>query len=309
MQIMIDLSTESPASLRMAAKFLQDHAHLKEAAEAGQVPMGTQPKTADELPPNVTLMRDEKGNIVYDPADPAFKVPTPPAPPPPVAHSTVTVSPPATQDTQPFPAAPPPPLPISQPNEVVLPPAVDEFDKAGVPWDARIHQKTRHKKQDGTWKIQRGMDSAVVAAVMQELAPRIRLPGTSTPPAVGASAPVTLPQTERATPQTGPVNSQVLPRTAAPPAPNVPPPPANQGQETPPAPSAPPVPAPPNSAPSAYRALIAKINEAKKSGKLTQEEMMSAVSTSGCPNLQMLFNMPDLIPDVEAKIDAILLMR
>src|SRR6185369_6722013 len=47
-----------------------------------------------------------------------------------------------------------------------------EYDSAGMPWDARIHQKAKGKKKDLTWKLIKGIDPAVVQTVTAELMAR-----------------------------------------------------------------------------------------------------------------------------------------
>lgn len=42
-------------------------------------------------------------------------------------------------------------------------------DSAGVPWDARIHASSKATVADGTWRMKRGVDKAVVDAVTAEL--------------------------------------------------------------------------------------------------------------------------------------------
>lgn len=44
-----------------------------------------------------------------------------------------------------------------------------ERDSTGLPWDARIHAKSKTTNKDGTWKSARGVDAATVAAVEAEL--------------------------------------------------------------------------------------------------------------------------------------------
>lgn len=103
------------------------------------------------------------------PARPADSIPSaeqravasqlPPPPPPTDAAAGIPPPPPAAVG-----AAPAAPAAASVPQVEV------ERDSAGLPWDERIHQKTRGKKKDGTWKIQKGIDAAVVQAVVTELA-------------------------------------------------------------------------------------------------------------------------------------------
>jgi len=44
-----------------------------------------------------------------------------------------------------------------------------ELDSTGLPWDERIHAKTKAKNADGSWRGRRGVDDATVAAVETQL--------------------------------------------------------------------------------------------------------------------------------------------
>lgn len=44
----------------------------------------------------------------------------------------------------------------------------DMFDAEGYPWDNRIHSETRSRNADGTWRVRRGADKDLVAAVRLE---------------------------------------------------------------------------------------------------------------------------------------------
>lgn len=44
-----------------------------------------------------------------------------------------------------------------------------ELDADNLPWDARIHASSREKKNDGTWRVRRNLDKAVLAQVTAEL--------------------------------------------------------------------------------------------------------------------------------------------
>jgi hypothetical protein len=194
------------------------------------------------------------------------EVSTPPvaaaAPPPPPAAPVV-------QDALPLPP-PPPPAAVAPPAGEVST-AAPEYDAAGMQWDARIHQRTKGKKKDGTWKIQKGIDPAVVMAVTQELAAR----------RPAAAAAVSLP------PAPAPVASVAPPPPSA-----APPPPAASVQP---------------GLGITFRSLVSKIMAATKEGKLTQQQVTEIVQSAGAPSLQMLNSMAHLVPDVDAAIDAALL--
>lgn len=284
MQLMIDIATETPAALRITANFLIEHAVLRELMESGE---GMPP------PPPAGDTRAAAPS-----APPAPPVPLHAAPPPPVVHSSAPDLPP------PPPLPPVPPAPIATAPAGItanlplapVPVGADEFDASGVPFDGRIHQKAKSKKKDGTWKIRKGLDAAIVEAVMRELSPRVRGAGTAPPPpsvdtpdTAGASAPVPLPP-----PPPPPAHTASL---APPPPPPQEPYPYNDAAQT----QSPPL--------DPFRALVAKITKARAAQLITGEEVNQSVTAAGCPSLNLLNNMPHLIPAVEASIDAILATR
>lgn len=354
MQLMIDTAQETPEALRLASKFLADHAALREAMEqtdntrvlntlaeveqffSDSVPAGTsQPQVPPPpAPSNVSPLFPRASVPVAAPPTDA-----PIVPPAPVATPTVPTVP-----TVPF--APP----VDSTNRSAQPATMttgvtsttpDELDSAGVPWDARIHQKTKGRKKDLTWKLQKGIDPALVSSVMQELqaqgrvrsatipvptAPSVEQPNPTavfgrTPLPVGAIAPVPLPpaapygQTydyqghaqQGQTQENGQAQSQG--QNLAP----VPPPPPSV--TVPAGPTVPVPPAPnvglPNTGQSnvlpmvsEFRALVSKITEARHAGKLTAEQVNAAVAKAGVTSLQMLSSMAHLVSVVDAYIDA-----
>lgn len=152
-----------------------------------------------------------------------------------------------------------------------------EYDSAGMPWDARIHQKAKGKKKDNTWKLIKGIDAAIVQAVTAELAAR-----------KGASAPVSLPGTSFTSTGTGAVGTYTV---SVPPVANVPAPP---GVPAPPASapvSVPPPPAVGAVSASPYRALIDKITEFTKAGKLAPAKVAEICQSHGAPSLMALNGM------------------
>jgi hypothetical protein len=103
-------------------------------------------------------------------------------PPPPVIN-------PFTKSNLPRPefipsAAPPviakPPKPIA--------PGVD-LDVRGMPWDSRIHARTKTKVADGSWKVMRGIDPEKVKAIEIELMQSVVAPAVVAPTAPAVVAP------------------------------------------------------------------------------------------------------------------------
>lgn len=312
MQLMIDLTQEHTPALRLAAQFLWDHASLREAMDEGitpnldsfrtalnfgpHVPTGTTP---DVPPPPPATMINPQGDFQPVPTPPSNVVPfVPPAP----AVNPMTA-----------PGATTPPASV----------ATLELDASGMPWDARIHQKAKGKKKgDGTWKLIKGVDPALVAAVTQELHAKM----INTPPAEVAApsfpggvpvppvAPGTAPGAQLPAQLQQSANSAAVP---------VPPPPADGGVSAPPPPvsvqqpGAVPVPPAPVLGVSnangqgmvqtmTLRELVSKITQLRTSGRLTAEQVDGAVRAAGAPNLQTLGAMAHLVPEVDMQIDLIL---
>lgn len=101
-----------------------------------------------------------------------------------------------------------------------------EVDKAGLPWDERIHATTKTQTQKGFWKKRKGVDASVIEAVEQEL--RLNIPASldrtceATPPATPApvaeqAAPVNDGWSNPA-PAAQPTTPPAIPAPVAPPA-------------------------------------------------------------------------------------------
>jgi hypothetical protein len=320
---MIDILQESPDGLRLAAKFLTDHAALKEAVEHGlnltQVPAGTQ--TPDAPPPPPPAPPLVPAAPPRDPRDSAFRGHSDASPPAPVAPPAPPAAPGVSTSS----------APASTATTITGTLPTDDCDDAGMPHDLRIHQKGKGKKKDGTWKLQKGIDPALVSAVTQELNAqgRIRKPATAstvpavTPLPVGASAPVSLPPPPPPpgsafapqAPQGGEAQGQTQSAQAPPPPPQASvtlPPSAPMHVPPPPTvgmPDSPQPPVLPGEVKSPFRALVDKITIARREGKLTPDEVTHCVTQAGAPNLQLLSSLAHLVPVVDASIDAILAMR
>lgn len=107
-------------------------------------------------------------------------VPTPPAPSTAAAAASPTAPPvPPEVGAATPPAASPPALPPAAPAPAPAAPAAPTppasgapsltLDKAGLPWDHRIHSSTRAIIGDGTWRQKRNLDPALKAQVEAEL--------------------------------------------------------------------------------------------------------------------------------------------
>lgn len=151
-----------------------------------------------------------------------------------------------------------PVVPVVEQEEVPATTDANGFDKAGFPWDERIHAATKTQNKDGTWRYKRYTDEATIKSVEAELSARIN----GTP--VVQQAPV-VPVVEQA---------PVLPTAAAAtPSPVVPTPTVAVGNVTP-------------------ATIVAFINE-KKLDVPTQ--VMPVLNAHGLDALPKMF-MPDAAP-------------
>ena len=96
-----------------------------------------------------------------------------------------------------------------KPLEEELGPSADqsantEVDADGIPWDPRIHARTRKKNADGRWRLKRGVPKEIVDQVMRNLL------------ASAAPAPVQAPaQPQAQAPEQAPVQAPAQPQAQA----------------------------------------------------------------------------------------------
>lgn len=167
-------------------------------------------------------------------------------------------------------------IPAPSPSAVIpapVPSGSAELDANGLPWDKRIHSSSRAKVADGTWRMMRGVDAALVATVEAELRavqaiPVPVMPLVNVDGGGGADMSVT-------------VSNAALPLL---PAPSVPAPPAPTG-------------------PMTFVQLMQHITPMLISGKLDQPKLQGIVGTLGLPHLAALGARPDLVETVRAAID------
>jgi hypothetical protein len=208
------------------------------------------------------------GNGAGEPAPSiAAVVPSETAP----AAATVTSVPtvpsvpvPSTENAAPAPSVPAAP---STPAPSV------ELDVRGLPWDPRIHSRTKSKLANGQWKNARGIDAALVTQVETELANLMKIP----------AAPVQVPEPPLA------------------PAVVVAPPPAS------PAVPVPPVSTVANASPSnvtTFPDLMQKVAGAIAAKQLNQAQVLAVTQKHGVQALPLLIQRPDLIPQVVTDLDA-----
>ena len=172
---------------------------------------------------------------------------------------------------QPPECVPPVPVtatPVAPPAPPPAPPAPGiDVDKKGLPWDGRIHASSRAQNADGTWRMKRGVEDALVQQVEAELRQTM-----------GIGQPAAVP---------------VPPPFVAPVAPPVPP-----AIITPDTVSAGATPIASPSEQMTFPVLMQKITSKFATKELSQEQIQAAVASVGLPSLPMLGSRPDLVPQV-----------
>lgn len=175
-----------------------------------------------------------------------------------------------TSVTQPIPPMPTAPTGGDEGDEDNAPANVNApaIDASGLPWDERIHAKTKALTADGKWRKRRGVDDATVAAVEAELrgaattiAAPVSPPQATVPmPAAPAFTPPAMPDQPHFVPSPSPM--PMTPPVAMPtgPMPTMPPVPMPAG----PVPTVPPAPMPtmPQPAAPAPAPLQAAVDQA-----------------------------------------------
>lgn len=239
-------------------------------------------------------------------AQDAFQTPVPPATP----ANVIPFVPPAGSPAATAAAAVPPAAPA-------VPPAAPsgELDSACMPYDLRIHAKTKTKCKDGTWKKAKGADPALVAAVETELrnamtAPVIPAVTVAPPATIPASATGTIPVTPSYPPASDDDGFPDPPAgsipAAVPPAPPAAVPPAPPAAVAPVAPVAPVQPAPVATvAPATFAELMAVVTAMQTTNKISFPEVMAVCQQHGLANLALLAGRVDMIPQVYASLEAV----
>lgn len=174
------------------------------------------------------------------------------------------------------------------PEQRIDTPAVaDHLDKNGLPWDERIHASSHAKTVDGSWRMKRGVDDALVTEVEGGLKALMSIPA---PPIVVPAGSISIEEATQAR-----VNGRIELLSVAPP-------------PTPPVAVAPPPPPPAPAAgdKAAYIKLVTVTLNAIRDGKLTQESLAAAVQSVGVPELKLLANRLDLVPQVMQTIEALI---
>lgn len=100
------------------------------------------------------------------------------------------------------------PTPPSLFDKAVTP--TGEVDKAGMPWDARIHASTKTQTQKGLWKKKKGVAADLVTQVETELLGKSASTGTTEPVASTIPSPPPIASTQGANTQQLPDFNQTM---------------------------------------------------------------------------------------------------
>lgn len=164
-----------------------------------------------------------------------------------------------------------------------------ELDTRGLPWDARIHSRTKTKLANGQWKIMRGIDDAKVTLIENELRQAMQAPlieetieAPVAPVYKAVPVPPPVPQTVEHIVSPG---FPVAPAPVATP-PNVGDPTAPQQQD--------------------YMTFMAKATAVISSGQMTPGKLNEIIQGFGLPSVSVVGTRPDLIPAIMDKIDEVL---
>ena len=176
---------------------------------------------------------------------------------------------------------------FAQTTDIPVPaPAGVELDANGLPWDARIHGKTKKQNANGTWKYIKKIDREVlvpqVEAELRQTLAAAPKPAASVGPTdmqqVGNPIPNATIQTATGMPVPGATG--LVPKPLA----NVP------------APIQAPVPTPASVAPTTFHQLLPRVTAAKNAGTLTDAQITAACEQMGIPAFGLIATRPDLVP-------------
>lgn len=300
MQLMIDTATDGREQILAAIKMLQILVGETAAAPIGRlgdpvlvdgkvaklaVESFDKPTAAPQAAPAAPSAATTATTLTPSAAVGATaELPASPPPPPPLREAPPP--PPSLSPPTPAAAAVPQSAPAATAPGAAPPNQAPEFDSAGVPFDERIHQKKRGKKTDGSWKLQKGIDPAVVQSVISELSAS----GKMQQPGAASSAP------------NPPSAASVFGKSPLPAGAEAPPPPPAANPAPPPPPASDAMPT------VTFRTLVAKCAAATKAGKLQPQQIAAICQQHGAPTLMALNSMAHLIPAVNDTLDAALLM-
>ena len=145
-----------------------------------------------------------------------------------------------------------------------------EVDVAGLPWDGRIHSRSKSKTKDGLWRVQRGLHDSVYEKVMAELKQTMAVPlppSFAKPEIVVPIAPLTPADIAAMSPINPPISAPTVPREVT------------------------------------FNDFILKVTMASNSGKIDRASIGALVNKHGVPSIALLANRPDLLPAINAEFD------
>lgn len=154
-------------------------------------------------------------------------------------------------------------------NTPQSPPRGTELDSDGLPWDSRIHSETKNQNKDGTWRVKRNTDPALVEQVKAELRAAMSAPG---------------------------------PATASPP-------PQPAGVEQPATASPPPQPVADDSPPVSFAGFVQAITKKQAAGVLTVQEVAEVCQKHGLASMPLLAARQDLIAPIYEELRKIWVTR
>lgn len=299
MKISLDTGRDSPRLIRAAIAFLLSALDNGTAiplrasttgviaSEAEHLELDTRredaaPKEAFAGNPAHTLPDPTQQGFGGSPApSTAAAAPSPNAPAPlPGALPPGATSPPALSLVPPV-GAPP----VNAPAPAPAPGA--ELDKAGLPWDERIHAGTKTKDAKGIWKYAKGIDRVTLVPAVEAQNRQLM--------AIPVQAPAVAPPVPNPTP---------LPPLSAGAPPVVPLPP--QGAATP-LPASGPLAASAGAAdPADFGGFMTFATGLVKAGRITNEQLGQACTLVGLPNVIGLSARPELIPQMVATVKSFL---
>lgn len=149
-----------------------------------------------------------------------------------------------------------------------------ELDVRGLPWDNRIHSRTKSKTANGEWKAMRGITPETLKTIEAELLQAVQAPSI--------------------------IEAPLEAKTIAPA--SIPVPPAPIAPVAPVTPVADPIAPPQNDFPSLMHKITSNVN----SGKIQSASVIKIIQEFGLPSLPVVATRPDLIPSIMARLDALL---
>ena len=139
----------------------------------------------------------------------------------------------------------------------------DALDTNGLPWDVRIHARTKTRTANGVWKLKRGVDAKAVDTIEAELTQVMAVP--SPPPASPMPA-IMITSVEDTESQ----DLSLIPKIMS------------------------------------FPELVTRLSKLIAEGKISQMQMLNACKAEGIPSLPLVAARLDLVPAINARIDALL---